>query len=108
MQYLNTLIEVDHFLEEHPLTFLFISGKTCSVCVALKPKVEKMLKKYPEIKAAYTQIEDISALAGKFSIFTVPVLLFFVEGKEMIRRARIVAMDDLDDQIRKYYELIVE
>lgn len=98
---------VNQFVQEHQLSFLYISSPNCSVCHALKPQVQELMTKYPEIHLGYINSEQVQEVAGAFSIFTVPVLLFFVEGKEYVREARIVHMDIFDEKIKKIYENVV-
>lgn len=101
---LTTLEEVDQFTEHHTLSFIYISQENCSVCHGLLPQVKQLLSKFPHIETAYIETNELPAIAGHFSIFTVPVLLLFVEGKEHIREARIVHMDLLEEKITTIYE----
>ncbi|MBN6187192.1 thioredoxin family protein [Aneurinibacillus sp. BA2021] len=66
-----------------------------------------MLEKFPLIAGATARIDDIPELAGRFSVFTAPVVLLFAEGKEIVRKARFIVMDELEADIRKYYELLI-
>ncbi|MGM8365036.1 thioredoxin family protein [Virgibacillus sp. W0181] len=93
----------DEFIQKQTLAFLYISRPNCSVCHSLLPQVEQLLENYPKIQAAHIDASEVEAVAGRFSIFTVPVLLLFVGGKEYIREARIVHMQKLDERIDKIY-----
>lgn len=97
----------ENFLQENQLAFLYISRPNCSVCHSLLPQVQELMKKYPEIKLGHINAEDVEEVAGRFSIFTVPVLLLFVEEKEYVREARIVHMDLFDEKINKIYENVI-
>ncbi|MGM8211345.1 thioredoxin family protein [Virgibacillus sp. W0430] len=103
---LSSLEKVEKFISDHTLAFLYISKPNCSVCHGLLPQVQNLLKKYPDIQTAQVNTAELEAIAGRFSIFTVPVLLLFVEGKEYIREARIVHMQQLEERIDKIYENI--
>lgn len=105
---LSTLDEINSFIERNPLTFLYFSRMNCGVCHALLPRVEEMLKNYPRIAFGYIKVDKVEETAGRFSIFTVPVLLFFVEGKESIREARFVHMDILKEKLNKIVQLYEE
>ncbi|WP_017471653.1 thioredoxin family protein [Amphibacillus jilinensis] len=98
---LNTLEAVDQFINEEQLTFLYLSKTNCSVCISLLPQIEQVLHRYPTIKPAYINIEQVPQLASRFQIFTVPVLLLFIDGKEYLREARIVAVDAFNDKIKR-------
>lgn len=102
MQKLTQLHEIDSLIQDQPISFLFISSDTCSVCKALLPKVEQMLQRYPVIQSAYVKVDEMPAIVGRLSIFTVPILLLFVNGKEVIRESRFVRMEELESQVQKY------
>lgn len=89
------------------LSFLYISRPNCSVCHGLLPQVRALMGKYPEIKLGHINAEAVEEVAGRFSIFTVPVLLLFVDGKEYVREARIVHMDLFEEKLDKIYENVV-
>lgn len=107
MYRLTDLKDIESFIKGHQLTFLYISQHSCGVCQALLPRVERLLKSFPEIKSAFVDIADAPGLASSLSIFTVPVLLLFIDGKEVIRNARFINMNDLEYNIEKYYNLLL-
>lgn len=103
---LTNIETVQVFIHKQPLSFLYISSSNCSVCHALKPQVRNLMGKYPLIVLGSVNTQEVTEIAGLFSIFTAPVLLLFVEGKEYIREARIVHMDLFDQKVNKIYENI--
>ena len=104
---LNNIEMIDRFIENNTLSFLYISRPDCSVCHGLLPQVQVLLTKYPKIKFGHINANEVEEIAGHFSIFTVPVLLLFVNGKEYVREARIVHMDLLDEKINKIYKHVI-
>lgn len=99
---------VHQFIKKHDLAFLFISTPNCSVCHALLPQIQQMLERFPKIKLALIDAHIVPEVAGEFSVFTAPVLLLFINGKEYIREARIVHTQLLEQKITKIYELLYE
>ncbi len=97
--------QVDRFIKDHPLSFIYISRENCGVCTSLFPKIRNLLTKFPNIRLGFIDADQVTEIAGKFSVFTVPVLLFFVDGKEVLREARFVHTDALEKQLEKIYEL---
>jgi len=104
---LTTIETAENFIHDNKLAFLFISQPNCSVCHSLLPQVQALMANYPEIRPGYIDAADVTEVAGRFSIFTVPVLLLFVEGKEYIREARIVHMQLLEEKIDKIYKNLI-
>lgn len=105
---LHSVDEVDQFIQQYELSFIYVSRSDCSVCHALLPQVQTLMEKYPDIHLGQVDADDVPDIAGRFSIFTVPVLLLFFEGKEYIREARIVHMDHFDEKVNKIYENVVD
>ncbi|TFJ91335.1 thioredoxin family protein [Lentibacillus salicampi] len=105
---LNTMEQVDEFIANHPLALIFISRTGCSVCQGLMPQVQELLEDYPEIRMGHINADHLPSIAGRFSIFTVPVILMFVNGKEYLREARIVHMDLFEEKLSKLYKGFLE
>ena len=104
----NKIEEVDNFVAENQLAFLYVSSPDCNVCKALLPKIKEMLVKYPEIATGYVDIKKISEAAGKYSVFSIPAMIFYIDGKETIRKARYVSVAELEGEISRYYSLLVD
>jgi|SRR5690625_230240 len=104
---LGTIEEISDFMNTNQLSFIYISRSNCSVCHGLLPQVQQVMKKYPEIKLGHIDADEVMEVAGYFSVFAVPVLLLFVDGKEYVREARIVHMDLFDQKISKIYENVI-
>lgn len=101
---LHSLEQIDTFIQEHKLTLLYFSQPNCSVCHGLLPQVQNLMKAYPEVYLGEINTLELEAVAGRFSIFTVPVILLFVNGKEYMREARIVHLELFDEKINKIYK----
>lgn len=105
---LHSMQSVEEHIKENKLAFLYVTMPNCSVCHGLLPQIETMLAQYPLIEARQIDASEVPAFAGQFQIFTAPVLLLFVEGKEYIREARIVQTAKLDENIAKIYKNMVD
>ncbi|MHA6252499.1 thioredoxin family protein [Oceanobacillus sp. CAU 1775] len=101
---LHTIEAVDNFISNDPLTFVYISRTGCSVCHALLPQVEELMEKFPEIRLGHVNSAEVEEVAERFTVFAVPALLLFVEGKEYLREARIVHMSLFQDRVQKIYD----
>ncbi|MGK7379153.1 thioredoxin family protein [Planococcus sp. 1R117A] len=58
---------------------------------------------FPRIQTRLANAEEIPELAGFLSIFTVPVLVLFADGKEILREARFVHMEEFKRKVEKIY-----
>lgn len=100
----TTLNDIQAFITANKFSFVYISRQDCGVCHAVLPQVRDMLTAYPEVHLIKVDADKIPAVAGAFSVFTVPALLLFIEGKEMVRKARFVVMNELEQQIAQLVE----
>ena len=45
-------------------------------------------------------------LAAKYGVFSLPIFLLYIEGKETLRIGRNVDLLELERNIKRYYEMI--
>lgn len=105
---LTSVDNIQQFINEHPLSFIYVSRTDCSVCHSLLPQVREVMADFSEIQLGSVNADDVEDVAGYFSIFTVPVLLLFVDGKEYVREARFVPMEPFKEKIEKIYRSYIE
>ena len=55
----------------------------CMPCMALAPVFDKLSKKFKKISFAKVNVDENRGLAKRFSIDTIPTLIFFKKGKIM-------------------------
>ncbi|MCK5737377.1 MAG: thioredoxin family protein [Spirochaetaceae bacterium] len=103
MQDINDYSEFQNISEGEGMSLFYLSRPACGVCTALKPKVSSMLTEFPEIPSFYVNLDDIPEAAGQLSIFTIPAVLVYAGGKEVVREARYISVDDLAEKIRRPY-----
>jgi thioredoxin-like negative regulator of GroEL len=106
MEEVHSLESINATLTAEKLVLLYISRPSCSVCHALLPQVKGLLEEFQDIKSIHADAEEMPDIAGEFSIFTVPVVIVFVEGKEMFRKARFVPIDELHSQISRLVKML--
>jgi len=108
MKELFSVKEVDDFVHRHSLSFLYISRDHCSVCHDLLPKIQNVMADFPNIQLALVNADHVPEVAGRFTIFTAPVLLLFVDGKEVLREVRFVHVEPFREKVNKIYSIIQE
>ena len=88
------------------IDFLYFSGTHCSVCQALKPKlIEAITKSYPEVKIEVIDANTFPDIAAQKLVFTIPVALILVEGKEHYRFARSFSVSEVLDKLERLKSL---
>lgn len=106
MKILNCVEDINDFIKENRISMVYFSSNNCSVCINLIPKIEEILKPYPMIKCRKVEIDKVTEAIGTFSVHTLPCILLFIDGKEIIREARFISIMELKEKIERYYELV--
>ena len=88
---------------------LYLSSDSCSVCKVLRPKVTELLhEQFPLMVSHYVDIEKSPVISGQFSVFTIPTILIYFEGKEQVRYSRNISLHQLEASISRPYKLVFE
>ncbi|MBR8664346.1 MULTISPECIES: thioredoxin family protein [Bacillus] len=105
---LTSMVAIEKFITGHKLSFIYISRPQCTVCHAVLPQLRVLLTRFPKIKLGHINADRVEEVAGRFSVFTVPVLLLFIEGTECLREARFVHFEQLEQKLKRVYQLYEE
>ena len=106
MQCLTSMKELDKEVLENPMLLAYSSGGKCSVCTVLKGKVKIMMHKYPKMKAVEIDGDKNPEITSQLSIFTLPSIIIYINGKEALREARNISLELLDEKIERLYRLM--
>ena len=109
MQTITSTQEFESIIANQTGVLAYFSHDRCSVCKTLKPKIDEYFSEhFPKIERLYVNTENHPELTGKYSIFTVPVILVFFEGKETYRKARNIGVQELAELVERPYSMIFE
>jgi len=98
--------DFNKFISGNKGAVVYFSTPTCNVCKVLKPKIIELLnEKFPLMKFIYVDCDKSKELAAQNNIFAVPTILFFLDGKEILRKSRNVSLAELEFEIARPYSL---
>ena len=88
---------------------IYFTSPDCNVCKVLLPRVRELLaSKFPQLKLHVVDIASNREMAGKYQIFTVPVVLVYFEGREFTRKVRNFSIQELEIEIERPYKLFFD
>jgi len=94
-------------LQAHAAVALYFGAPSCSVCHALEPKLRAAIcTEFPETVFQHIDASANPAVAARFSVFAVPTLLVFLEGKEVVRKSRHMGIGEVIDALRRPYDML--
>ncbi|MCB9225352.1 MAG: thioredoxin family protein [Crocinitomicaceae bacterium] len=74
----------------------YFTGPDCGVCQVLKPKlVEAVQLQFPTVKISIHDVTVETEYAAQQMVFTLPVVLIKVDGKELYRFARSFSVNEV-------------
>lgn len=103
---INNSEEIKNMIRENEIVILFFSNKVCGACEVIRSKVERILESYEKIKSIEIDGEENIELAAMNNVFSFPLLTLYVNGKETMRVGRNVDLIELENSIKRYYEML--
>ena len=101
----NNKEDIYDLLKKDCMTLLYFSSPSCAVCDVVRNKLEITLKDFPKISAYEIPPYNNEEILAHFNIFTFPAILLYINGKEYLREARHFSVENLIQDITRYYEL---
>ncbi|WP_306013719.1 MULTISPECIES: co-chaperone YbbN [unclassified Allomuricauda] len=81
---------------------IFFSSKTCGVCKVLKPKLlEAVQENFPKVGIRLVDVEEEEEFTGQSMVFTLPVVIIKVDGREMYRFARSFSVYEVLEKLKR-------
>lgn len=109
MNQLNSLEETKELISTGQPVLLYFSGENCSVCEALKPKIEnEVSKNFLQFKIYEIKTELYKEIASNFSVFSIPTIIVFFDSKEFFRKGRNISVPMFIDELKRPYSLFTE
>lgn len=105
---MQTLETINQTLQTNDAVMLYFSAPSCNVCHALKPKlVEAITAEFPIFVIESIDISETPEIASHFSVFAIPTVLIFFQGREFLRKSRHMSVGEVVEDIRRPYTLMV-
>jgi len=102
-----TLEQLQQTIREEVGVLLYFSGENCNVCHALRPKFKELFDtEFPQIKQIYLDAHEHAEISAHYSVFSVPTMLVFLDGREFVREGRAVSMHKLKEQLERPYTMM--
>ena len=87
---------------------LYFSAPTCNVCHALKPKLLEAIEgNFKEFKIVSVDTSIEQEIAAHYSVFAIPTVLVFLDGREFLRKSRHMSVDEVVREIERPYSIML-
>ena len=106
---IDSLESYNEVIQKEEVILFYFSHDECNVCKVLKPKIIELInQEFPKIRFEYINIKSLPEIAAQNSVFTVPTILAYFDGKEFLRKSRNFGLNELHDAILKPYNLMFD
>ncbi len=106
---LNSIADFEQLKKTEKAFVLYITDGTCNVGESVTPKLEKLItEQFPKLPIYYTYTSEAPELSAQLSVFVIPTILVFFEGKLYIQKSRTFSLEELGQEIERYYRLVFE
>jgi len=106
---IHSIEEFETIKEKEKAFVLYITDNTCNVGENVGPKLEKMLAdNFPKINTYQTYTSETPELSGQLSVFAIPTVLVYFEGRQYIQKSRTFSLGELEQEINRYYQMVFE
>ncbi len=105
---MQTIESINEIIKNNVAVMLYFSAPTCNVCHALKPKLLAGIEdNFKEFEIISVDVSVEMEVAAHFSVFAIPTVLIFLDGREYVRKSRHMSVDAVIDEIRRPYEMMM-
>jgi hypothetical protein len=103
---LKSIKSYDEFKEiiKSDLSIVIAKTKNCVVCNPITVKLENFMNDYPEVPVYQIYLEDVEIFSGQHLVFTVPTIIIFNEGNEILRESRFINFSNIQRLLDIYLE----
>lgn len=96
----------DELINRNKIVVLYFEGSTCGACEVIKRKILTILDEYKEVRLKVINGLEEKEISAQYNVFSLPITILFINGKETIRFGRYVDMMEFKSMLSRYYSLI--
>lgn len=97
---------MEEFINNNKIAIIYFSGSDCFACDVIKKKLEGIIRIYREVKMIEINAIIERKLAAQLNVFTLPLAIIYIEGKENSRYGRNIDIFEVKILIDRFYNLI--
>ena len=97
---------LEEMIREHALAVVVFTMPSCGVCAPLKEKISNVLGGFPSVAQASVDLSVVETAKGAYQIYTAPIILLFIEGKEAKRYSAAINIAEFKETVERYLRLM--
>ncbi|WZL81396.1 thioredoxin family protein [Vallitaleaceae bacterium 9-2] len=106
MQEIREVDTLKTMVDTNAMTVVVFTMPSCGVCTPLKQKIASVLEAFPEVARGSVDLLEVEAAKGEYQIYTAPIIVLFVQGKEAKRYSSAMNIVEFKETIARYQQLM--
>ena len=102
---IRTVRDMENVVLAQSWVCIVFTRSQCPACSEALPRVRRMLKRFTDIVGCSFNIDDDPSAAGRYLIFDTPAVLFYYNGKPVVRQIGAVSVPELYKAVLKIHQL---
>lgn len=105
---MQTITDIDQLnrLKSQGALFILFGGEHCSVCQSLKPQLTSIVEQqFTKMQAVYVDCEKSPDICAQHSVFSLPVVMAYIDGMKVVEMARVFSIGELIKGIERPYAM---
>ena len=90
MNVITNMDQIDQLIDSGCKLIILCKTHDCGVCLSVEARLEKDAELYNEWTVIEVFVDDLPLFRGNHTVYTVPTVLMFFEGKEIYRTSRFI------------------
>lgn len=101
-----TDIDLLEQMKSNGAVFILFGGSNCAVCQSIQPQLATMLEQqFPEMHAVYVDCETSPEICAQHSVFSLPVVRAYIDGKKIADEVRAFSLKQLIQTLERPYAM---
>ena len=99
-------MELDQLKKRAKFLLIQFGSERCIPCVSIKEKIEMWNRTRNMVKYVYLPIEEYPEDAAGEGIFSVPSVIFYIEGKMALKESGYFSVEDIFRKMERYISVV--
>ena len=91
----------DEFIKTHKFVVIDFWAEWCAPCLILSPVIDQLAEEISSVSFGKLDSQNNENIANKYSVMSLPTIMFFKEGKEVDQVIGVTSKGNLERWIKK-------
>lgn len=106
MKFLTKDDNLKNIIKNSPNLILQFGSDSCPPCHSIRARLDTWMNGKDFIDYVYIDIDEFLEDSAQMGVLSAPTIMFFIEGKEVLRIGRYFSLDEFLKKVERYLEMM--